>query len=147
MLRSLFNMRIAVFLASAFFLATSLGGPPASAADFKVNKGKLSVVVQSEEGTRSVRYSRLSAKERRYVDQVLASLRSAGDNLPPLPAGKLQMSSRGTTSGLGCGVNSTNSEPVQVGCWMAGKVCYVSIGVEGIDGGCHDCNGTNCPTS
>ena len=51
-----------------------------------------------------------------------------------------------TTASFGCGFDSTDAEPFQFGCWAAGKVCYVSVGADGADFGCHDCNGTNCPT-
>lgn len=89
-----------------------------------------------------VRYADLTSDQQRMIDASLNMLRTPSQ-YPQLSKTDLIFTETGT-AGLGCGVNGTKSEPVQVGCWVGEDLCYLSLGENGLDFGCHKCEG-GCP--
>ncbi|HIC81790.1 MAG TPA: hypothetical protein EYH07_11600 [Kiloniellaceae bacterium] len=141
--------RIVPALLLAFVVLLS-GAADATAQNNKtlvVNKASIPVVMQVDGVRKTVRYSQLDATQQGHFDYVISSLNAVDRDLPPLPRGLLKMSAPNRdTASLGCGFNSTGSEPLQFGCWLNGDVCYIFVGGDDIvGGGCHQCNGTNCP--
>ncbi len=137
----------------AFLLALAVllsGTADATAQNNKaltVNKASIPVVMQVDGVRTTKRYAQLDDTQRGYFDYVISSLNAVDRDLTPLPRGLLKMSAANRdTASLGCGFNSTGSEPLQFGCWLNGNVCYVFVGGDDVvGGGCHACNGTNCP--
>ncbi|NIA71094.1 hypothetical protein HBA54_21070 [Pelagibius litoralis] len=146
MFKHLFKIAFSVVLASSVLMTASGGALAQSNKTFSTNKNSIPVVIQTDEGREVVRYSQLNPTQKRQLDRVLLSLKNAGPDLPPLNQSKIRLKAIDRNpEAAGCGFNSTGSEPFQFGCWIGGKVCYVSAGPGGVDGGCHQCNGTNCP--
>jgi len=141
------KLRRAILLAMTLIVVSVAGASAQSTRELPTNKNEIPIFQKTEHGTRKINYSQLSAQEKRYMDQVIAELRRTdGTGLKPLPAGKLSVKPSGPVP-FGCGFNSTKGEPIQFGCWHGGSVCYIGVSTDGsVDGGCHSCNGSNCPT-
>jgi hypothetical protein len=106
------------------------------------------VIIETDGQEREYTYDELTDAEKFLVQLSLARL---NDHLRTThghvdPVGDILSGRETTVASFGCGFESTNSEPFQFGCWLGGSVCYVSVGDDGADFGCHECNGTNCPT-
>ncbi|MEM7255187.1 MAG: hypothetical protein AAF493_27620 [Pseudomonadota bacterium] len=116
-------------------------------ADTRTDYSNVEVEIQSDRGTERVQYEELTSTEqalaRLTLERAHRYAQGKNPNLEPLA---VLLAGDGRRAKVGCGFNSTESEWIQFGCWSGGQVCYGSFGEDGVDFGCHECNGENCPT-
>lgn len=145
--------RFSSLLATAVVSLTVLGWAACAGASPQLRPLKsadIPVVVQDSDGPQLSAYHALPAVEQALVRHALQRLHryQTAPRSPFEPADDLAHPTRhgGATASVGCGVIAVKQQ-LHVGCWQGGTVCYVAIeDGEVVDGGCHACNGTNCPT-